>query len=126
METITVTKLSYDKVIKYVTQGFEQYLSEGLTVSQATSRSIVEFEIQTDDFEDVEWTLYLVLAKLGFEHGELRDDIKAQAMKIIHSNILVEFWKSEGLDNKELEDRVLFVEEIRSLLTTVESRGQMA
>jgi len=121
-----VNKLSHDKVINYVTQGFEKFLSEGLTVSQATSRSIVDFEIQTDDFEDVEWTLYLVLAKLGIEHGDLRDDIKVQAMNIIHSNKLVEFWKNDGLDNKELEDRVLFVEEIRSLLTTGESSGRMA
>ncbi|RJG21445.1 hypothetical protein [Paenibacillus thiaminolyticus] len=114
-----VNKLSYDKVIKYVTQGFEKYLSDGLTVSQATSRSIVELEIQTDDFEDVEWTLYLLLAKLGIEHGDLRDDIKAQAMDIINSNKLVDFWKKEGLDNKELEERVLFVKGVRDLLTTV-------
>ncbi|MEK8214016.1 hypothetical protein [Paenibacillus sp. FSL L8-0463] len=114
-----VNKLSYDKVIKYGTQGFEKYLSEGFTVNQATSRSIVEFEIQTDDFQDVEWILYLILAKLGIEHGDLRDDIKSQAMDIIHSNKLVKFWRQEGLDNKELEERVLFVEGIKDLLTTV-------
>lgn len=115
-----VYKLPYDKVIKYVTQGFERYIrDDGLTVSQATSRLIVEFEIQTDEFEDVEWTLYLLLAKLGFENGELRNDVRNRAMEIINSNELVNFWKVEGVNRKELEERERFIKQIKNVLTEV-------
>lgn len=115
-----VNKLSYDKVIKYVSQGFERYIREdGLTISQATSRTIVELEIQTDDYEDVEWTMYLMLAKLGIEHGELRDDIKNIAIDIINSNKLINYWINEGIDSKELEERTLFINDVKKMLKEI-------
>ncbi|WFA21733.1 hypothetical protein ERY13_33310 [Paenibacillus mucilaginosus] len=108
--------MTYEELRAYVPKDFMTFMSEGLTPVQAASRLIDEYEIQTDDYEDVSWLFTVLLAELGVSYHCLSEEVKAEALGIIDNGKLIEAWKQDGVSESELELRSGYLEEVKGKL----------
>lgn len=90
---------------------FEEYIEDGLSVNEATERILEEYEEVIEDEDDIS-TVYLALASLQMEHGELEEEIKSKALDIIDSGKGLEIWKESG--ESELEERKKVLNELKT------------
>lgn len=114
-------KITYEKLMEYVPNDFDKFVSDGLSSIQAVSRLINEYENQTDDYEDVRWMFTVLLAEIGIKHDCLRDEIKLEALSIINDKKLVDYWKEEGINDTELFKRVSHLEKVKNIIIEFES-----
>lgn len=83
---------------------------DGLSVSEATERILEEL----GRFKDDDPRVYLAIASLQIEHGELQEDIKQKALNIIESGKDLEAWKGDG--KRALESRKKVLNKLKSKL----------
>lgn len=93
---------------------FEEYIEEGLSIGEATENILQEYEDIIEEDEDDSTTVYLALASLQMEHGELQTDIKKIALEIIESGKGLEIWEESG--EEELEERKNVLNELKRKL----------
>lgn len=89
---------------------FEEALDEGLNVKEATQRILEDFEDVLED-EDEGPLVYLVLAALQLEQGELQPEIRQKVLKIIESGQGLPRWEEAG--KEELAERKQMLEEFK-------------
>ena len=90
---------------------FEEYIEEGLSVPETTKRTLEKhpWRFKVDDPR-----VYLAIASLQIEHGELQNNIKQAALNIIESGKDIEAWKGDG--KRALESRKKVLNELKSKL----------
>ncbi|MDP4147032.1 MAG: DUF4259 domain-containing protein [Bacillota bacterium] len=93
---------------------FEEYVEEGLSITDATERILEEYKEIIENDEDDGPTVYLALASLQMKHGELHTDIKGVALEIIEKGKGLEIWEESGED--ELEERKKVLNELKTKL----------
>lgn len=71
---------------------FENYLAEGLNVKQATKQILENYEDVLED-EDESPIVYLSLAALQLEQGEVATKIRKKTIKLIESGQALERWE---------------------------------
>lgn len=91
-----------DDTASDVRDNFEEYIEDGLSIADATERILEEYQEEIEDEVDGA-TIYLALASLQMEHGELQKNIKEVALNIIENGKGLEVWEELGGD--ELENR---------------------
>lgn len=90
---------------------FEEYIEEGLSITEATEKILEEYQEIIEDDEDDSPTVYLALASLQMEHGELQADIKEVVLEIIENGKGLEIWEDSGED--ELDERKKILNELK-------------
>lgn len=67
---------NYKELEQYIVEDFEEFLGEGLSLSQVTEKLLVEYHrgIVNNNVEKL--VVYLTIALLSLDKGYLRDDIK--------------------------------------------------
>lgn len=89
-----------------VRDDFEDYIEQGLSVSEATERILNEYNDSLED-EDEEVLVYLALASLQLEHKKLQPNIKEITLDIIESGKGLEVWEDTGEDALKQRKKVL-------------------
>ncbi|MBK1813218.1 DUF4259 domain-containing protein [Clostridium sp. YIM B02505] len=82
---------------------FDEYIKEGLSVTEATESILEEYQEIIEEDEEDGPTVYLALASLQMTHGQLQADIKEIALEIIESGKGFEIWEESG--ENELDER---------------------
>jgi len=96
-----------------IRDNFEEYIEEGLSITEATKRILEEYQEEIED-EDDGPIIHLALASLQIEHGELLEDVKKAALDIIENGRGLEIWEESGEDG--LEERKKVLNELKSKL----------
>lgn len=94
---------------------FEEYIEEGLSITEATEKILEEYQEIIEEDENDSPTVYLALALIQMEHGELQANIKKVALEIIESGKGLEIWEESGED--ELEERKKILNELKIKLS---------
>lgn len=76
---------------------FDDALAEGMTVKEATKQILESFEDVLEDDEESP-IVYLALAALQLEKGEIQKNIKKKALQIIESEQGMERWEEAGAE----------------------------
>lgn len=107
-------KWSYEDLTQYINNDVNEFMSEGLNIRQATSRVQVEYQRVIQDEPLDKLIIYMMLSKLGIEHGFLRDDIRDETLIMVKLNEQSNY--SDALSPKELE---AFKKDVKELLETL-------
>lgn len=92
---------------------FDDAIEEGMSVKKATKQILESFEDELED-EDEASIIYLTLAALQLEQGNVEKNIKKKALEIIESGQDLERW--EGADEEELNKRIAVLNELKERL----------
>jgi hypothetical protein len=109
-----------DDVAVDVRVAFEDALSEGLSISEATQRVLDDPPAGFDDEEDAAVT-YLALAALQLEHGALEAAIRDKAIAFIESGIPL--WRWEGSPPERIAERQKALEDFKARLLHRKAEG---
>lgn len=97
---------SYKELEQYIVEDFEEFLDEGLSLSQVTEKLLVEYHRGIVNSKVEKLVVYLTIALLCLDKGYLREDIKDE-LDIMTSDIasmsLKEELKAEDI-KKVLQD----------------------
>ncbi|WP_432776320.1 hypothetical protein AAFJ72_05260 [Brevibacillus gelatini] len=105
---------SYKELEQYIVEDFEEFLDEGLSLSQVTEKLLVEYHRGIVNSKVEKLVIYLTIALLCLDKGYIRDDIKDEL------NILISDITSIPLKD-ELE-----AEDIKKVLQNIEQyRGHL-
>jgi hypothetical protein len=85
---------------------FEARISKGKSVEDATRLVLKKYREALED-EDDEATLYLALAALQLEQGELQEEVKARALQVIDSGQDLARWEDAKPEVYEARKQVL-------------------
>lgn len=85
---------------------FEDYLAKGLNVKRATKLILENHEDVLED-EDESPIVYLSLAALQLEQGEVATEIRKKAIKIIESGQALERWEESDVTVFKQRENVL-------------------
>lgn len=94
-----------DDITADIKDDFEEYIEEGLSVYEVTERILERYQNRVRDKDDTR--VYLALASLQMEHGELQKDIKQAALDIIENGKDLEAWEGDGKDALVSRKKVL-------------------
>jgi hypothetical protein len=94
-----------DDITADIKDDFEEYIEDGLSVYEATERILERYQNRVRDKDDTR--IYLALASLQMEHGELQKDIKQAALDIIERGEDLEAWEGDGKDALVSRKKVL-------------------
>lgn len=94
---------------------FEDAIAEGASVKKATKQILKSFEDELEDEEEAP-IIYLVLAALQLEKGDVQKNIKKKALEIIDSDYILDKWRDAG-EEILLQKRDILCELKRNLLT---------
>ncbi|OYD07745.1 Imm3 family immunity protein [Paludifilum halophilum] len=108
---------SYEEITQYIRDDFSEFLMDDLNVKQATSRVQVEYQNIIEESSVEKLFIYIVLAKLGLEHGTLRDDIKEEVLKMITEEKLLKI--KDDLTPNEYKN---LMKDTHDLLSLINSR----
>ncbi|NGP57904.1 hypothetical protein FLT15_05705 [Paenibacillus thiaminolyticus] len=111
--------MTYEELMEYVPKDYHKFVSDGLHPKQAISRLIDEYEMQTDDYDEVKWMFNVLLAEIGVRHNCLREEIREEALKIICDKRLITLWKQEGLNDSEISYRNAHLENVKDSIQTI-------
>lgn len=92
---------------------FEDYLGDGLSVHDATEKVLEAYKDSIEDEQEGP-IVYLALASLQLEHGDLSGDIKDEALDIIESGKGLDGWDVAG--DRELSKRKNALYDLRDKL----------
>ncbi|TMV50635.1 hypothetical protein FE783_08040 [Paenibacillus mesophilus] len=67
---------SYKELEQYIVEDFEEFLDEGLSLSQVTDKLLVEYHRGTVNSKVEKLVVYLTIALLCLDKGYLREDIR--------------------------------------------------
>lgn len=67
---------SYKELEQYIVEDFEEFLDEGLTLSQVTEKLLVEYQRGIVNSEVEKLVIYLTVARLSLDKGYLRQDVE--------------------------------------------------
>jgi hypothetical protein len=98
-----------------VRAAFEREIESGKDVKNATDTVLKSFVSALRDSDDRP-VVYLALAALQTEHGELRPDIRAKALQAIETGEALEKWNEDLTDWPGLTERKKVLEEMRTQL----------
>ncbi|MGZ0052347.1 Imm3 family immunity protein [Brevibacillus gelatini] len=108
-----IEPMTYEELMEYVPKDFHKFVSDGLSPNQAISRLIDEYELQTDDYEEINWMFNVLLAEIGVRHNCLREEIREEALKIICDKRLITLWKQKRLSDSEISCRTVYLENVK-------------
>lgn len=97
-----------------IRDNFEEYIENGLSIIEATERILEEYR---DEIEDDGPIIYLTLASLQMDKGELQKNIKEAALDIIENGKGLEVWEESGED--ELENRKNVLNQLKLKLQSI-------
>lgn len=75
---------SYEELNQYVIEDFDEFLNEGLSISQVTEKLLEEYYRGIVNSKVEKLVIYLRIALLSIERNYLREDIKAELMSMIN------------------------------------------
>ncbi len=75
---------SYEELNQYVIEDFDEFLNEGLPISQVTEKLLEEYYRGIVKSKVEKLVIYLRIALLSIERNYLREDIKAELMSMIN------------------------------------------
>lgn len=75
---------SYEDLNQYVIEDFDEFLNEGLSISQVTEKLLEEYYRGIVNSKVEKLVIYLRIALLSIERNYLREDIKAELMSMIN------------------------------------------
>ncbi|KOO47182.1 hypothetical protein [Priestia koreensis] len=75
---------SYEELNQYVIEDFNEFLNEGLSISQVTEKLLEEYYRGIVNSKVEKLVIYLRIALLSIERNYLREDIKAELMSMIN------------------------------------------
>lgn len=75
---------SYEELNQYVIEDFDEFLNEGLPISQVTEKLLEEYYRGIVKSKVEKLVIYLRIALLSIERIYLREDIKAELMSMIN------------------------------------------
>ena len=92
---------------------FENAIEDGANIATATNQVLLAYEDVVDD-EDDGPVLYLALAALQLEQGQLEESIKNKALAVIEEGKGLERWEEVGVE--EVNERKKVLEEFKRKL----------
>jgi hypothetical protein len=98
-----------------IRDSYRDYLGEGMTGMEATTRILQEFGsgLQADPHES--GVVWMALAAAQWKHGRLEEETKDQALKAIDSQTDLEHWKP---DTRDFTRRKAALEKLRVQITS--------
>lgn len=75
---------SYNELNQYIIEDFDEFLNEGLSISQATEKLLEEYYRGIVNSKVEKLVIYLRIALLNIERNYLREDIKTELMTMIN------------------------------------------
>ncbi|MFF2484362.1 Imm3 family immunity protein [Paenibacillus sp. NPDC058071] len=111
-----VEELTYDELMEYVPNDYTSFVSDGLSPGQAISRLVVEYENQTDDYEEINWLFTVISAEICVRNNCIREHIVKHALEIIEDKRLISIWKKEKINFYELNIREQYLENVRLVI----------
>ncbi|MEC2077041.1 Imm3 family immunity protein [Metabacillus fastidiosus] len=75
---------SYKELSQYIVEDFDEFLNEGLSISQVTEKLLVEYYHGIVNSKVEKLVIYLRIALLSIERAYLREDIKTELMNMIN------------------------------------------
>lgn len=75
---------SYEELSQYIIEDFEEFLNEGLSISQVTEKLLEEYYRGIVNSKVEKLVIYLKIAFLSIERNYLREDIKTELMSMIN------------------------------------------
>jgi len=99
---------TYKELEQYVAEDFEEFLNEGLSLSQVTEKLLVEYHrgIVNDPVEKL--VIYLTIALCCLDQGSLREDIKNELNSMI--NEIASMSLNEKLDAEDMKKMLRGIE----------------
>jgi len=73
---------TYNEIQTYIREDIIEFINDGLDINQATSRVQVEYQDIIEENNIEKLFIYIALAKLGLEHGFLREDVQKELLEI--------------------------------------------
>lgn len=102
-----------DDIAMDIKAEFDDAIAGGMSVKEATEQILESFEDVLED-EDEAPVVYLTLAALQIEKGNIQKDIRKKALGIIESGQGLDRWKDAGED--ELYNRTRVLNELKDKL----------
>ncbi|TKI53420.1 hypothetical protein FC756_24050 [Lysinibacillus mangiferihumi] len=75
---------SYEELNQYIIEDFDEFLNEGLSISQVTEKLLEEYYRGIVNGKVEKLVIYLRIALLSIERNHLREDIKTELMSMIN------------------------------------------
>ncbi|SFJ92515.1 hypothetical protein SAMN04488574_13517 [Bacillus sp. 71mf] len=75
---------SYEELNQYIVEDFDEFLNEGLSISQVTEKLLVEYWRGIVNSKVEKLVIYLKIALLSIERDYLREDIKTEMINMIN------------------------------------------
>ena len=76
-------KWSYEELQEFIHEDVEEFMGDGLSIRQASSRVQVEYAKSIEGSELEKLIIYMALCEEGVKHGFLRNDIKEQTLELL-------------------------------------------
>lgn len=105
---------SYKELEQYIIDDFEEFLDEGLSLSQVTEKLLVEYHRGIVNSQVEKVVIYLRIALLCLDKGYLREDIKGELNTMIQDIASIS-WKEE-LESQDIEKIVRDIEQYKEHL----------
>lgn len=90
---------SYEELNQYVIEDFDEFLNEGLSISQVTEKLLEEYYRGIVNSKVEKLVIYLRIALLSIERNYLREDIKAELMSMINELETIPTKEEVGSEN---------------------------
>lgn len=75
---------SYEELNQYIVEDFDEFLNEGLSISQVTEKLLVEYYRGIVNSKVEKLVIYLRIALLSIERDYLSENIKIELMNMIN------------------------------------------
>lgn len=99
-----------------IKDAFEKYIQEkNLTVTEATAIVLNEYEEYVKTFKETLPVIYLTLASLQIEYGELEDELRNKTLAVIESGMDLKCWEGDG--EIAIKERSKVLEKFKLLLS---------
>ncbi|GED55718.1 hypothetical protein BBO01nite_49590 [Brevibacillus borstelensis] len=108
---------SYKELEQYIIDDFEEFLDEGLSLSQVTEKLLVEYHRGIVNSQVEKLVVYLTIALLCLDKGYLREDIKDE-LNIMISDIASMSLKEE-LESEDITKVMNGVEKYKEQLGNI-------
>lgn len=75
---------NYEELNQYIVEDFDEFLNEGLSISQVTEKLLIEYWRGIVNSKVEKLIIYVRIALLSIERNYLREDIKTEMINMIN------------------------------------------
>lgn len=108
---------SYKELKQYIIDDFEEFLDEGLSLSQVTEKLLIEYHRGIVNSQVEELVVYLTIALLCLDKGYLRNDIKGELKGMISNVSIIQL--KEELKAEDIEGIMHDIEQYKEHLRNI-------